>query len=143
LSLHDILTCVGFSESTFWRVLKLCCETGNIISPTCSLRGRSHVLHCDNVLYLTRFICHHPGWFLDELLELLDTNCFISVHCTTIHCELERIGVSLIFNISILAAPLANGHHLSISTAFPFPSANTVALRDFSSFKGLFEEPLE
>ncbi|KAG2028702.1 hypothetical protein BDR03DRAFT_882873, partial [Suillus americanus] len=61
LSLHNILTCVGFSESTFWRVPKLCRETGNIVSPTCSLRGRPHVLHCDVVLYLTCFICHHPG----------------------------------------------------------------------------------
>ncbi|KAG2030801.1 hypothetical protein BDR03DRAFT_936552 [Suillus americanus] len=101
LSLHDILTCVGFLESTFWRVLKLCRETGNIISPTCSLCGRPRVLHCDNVLYLTHFICHHPGWFLDELLKLLNTNHFISVHYTTIHCKLECIGISLIFNITV------------------------------------------
>ncbi|KAG2069982.1 hypothetical protein BDR04DRAFT_1128646 [Suillus decipiens] len=95
LSLYDILTCVRFLESTFWHVLKLWCETGDIVSPTCSLHGRPRILHCDDVLYLIRLIHHHPGWFLDELLELLNTNCFISVHYTTIHCELECIGVSL------------------------------------------------
>ncbi|KAG1854896.1 hypothetical protein F4604DRAFT_1883303 [Suillus subluteus] len=95
LSLHNILTCVGFSESTFWHVLKLWHETGNIISPTCSLCGRPRILHCDNVLYLICLFCHHPGWFLDELLKLLDTNRFISVHYTTIHRELEHIGISL------------------------------------------------
>ncbi|KAG1852245.1 hypothetical protein DFJ58DRAFT_634287, partial [Suillus subalutaceus] len=94
LSLHDILTCVGFSESTFWRVLKLWRETGDVVSPTCSLRGRPRILHCNDVLYLIRLIRHRPGWFLDELLELLDTNRFISVHYTTIHRELEHIGVS-------------------------------------------------
>jgi hypothetical protein len=35
-----------------------------------------------------------PDWFLDELLELLNTNRFISVHYTTIHRELERAGMS-------------------------------------------------
>ncbi|KAG1725774.1 hypothetical protein EDD22DRAFT_789656 [Suillus occidentalis] len=95
LSLHNILTCVGFSESTFWRVVKLWRETGDVVSSTCSLRGRPRVLHCDDVLYLIRLIRHRPGWFLDELLELLDTNRFISVHYTTIHRELERIGISL------------------------------------------------
>ncbi|KAG1873040.1 hypothetical protein DFJ58DRAFT_760864 [Suillus subalutaceus] len=42
LSLQDILACVGqlgFSESTFWRVLKLWRKTGNVVSPTCSLLG--------------------------------------------------------------------------------------------------------
>jgi len=36
-----------------------------------------------------------PDWFLDKLLNLLDTNRFISVHYTTIHRELERAGISL------------------------------------------------
>ncbi|KAG1850860.1 hypothetical protein DFJ58DRAFT_656570, partial [Suillus subalutaceus] len=44
LSLHNILTCVGFSESTFWCVHKLWWETGDIVSPTYSLHGCPHVL---------------------------------------------------------------------------------------------------
>ncbi|KAG2752541.1 hypothetical protein P692DRAFT_20846674 [Suillus brevipes Sb2] len=84
LSLQDILACVGFSESTFWHILKLWRETGNVVSPMCSLHGRPRVLHCDDVLYLICLIRHHPGWFLDELLGLLDSNHF-----------LECVGVSL------------------------------------------------
>ena len=37
----------------------------------------------------------HPEWFLDELLDLLDSNRFISVHYTTIHRELEHAGISV------------------------------------------------
>jgi hypothetical protein len=44
---------------------------------------------------MTALINHRPDWFLDELLGLLDTNRFISVHFTTIYRELERSGVSL------------------------------------------------
>jgi hypothetical protein len=40
-------------------------------------------------------VCQHPDWFLDELLDLLDTNRFIAVHYTTIHWELEQAGISL------------------------------------------------
>ncbi|KAJ8581059.1 hypothetical protein M405DRAFT_752371, partial [Rhizopogon salebrosus TDB-379] len=32
LSLENILACVGFSESTFWRILKLWRDTGYVIS---------------------------------------------------------------------------------------------------------------
>jgi hypothetical protein len=37
---------------------------------------------------------HHPDWFLDELLHLLRTNRFISVHFTAIFRALERASVS-------------------------------------------------
>jgi len=47
------------------------------------------------VSYLIRLIHHRPEWFLDELLRLLDTNRFVSVHYATIHRKLERVGVSL------------------------------------------------
>jgi hypothetical protein len=46
------------------------------------------------VEYLLRLIQQNPDFFLDELLYLLKTNHFISVHYTTIHQELERAGVS-------------------------------------------------
>ncbi|KAJ7347866.1 hypothetical protein DFH08DRAFT_699149, partial [Mycena albidolilacea] len=44
--------------------------------------------------YLLCLICHHLDYFLDELLELLKHNHFISVHYTTIHRELEHVGMS-------------------------------------------------
>jgi hypothetical protein len=44
---------------------------------------------------MVALINHRPDWFLDELLGLLGMNRFISVHFTTIYCELERSGVSL------------------------------------------------
>ncbi|KAG2360598.1 hypothetical protein BDR07DRAFT_138444 [Suillus spraguei] len=31
LALEDILACVGFSESSFWRTLKLWHETGDVV----------------------------------------------------------------------------------------------------------------
>ncbi|KAG1884554.1 hypothetical protein F4604DRAFT_1878638 [Suillus subluteus] len=95
LALEDILACTGFSESTFWRILKLWRETGDVVRHTFGIRGRPRTLHCDDVLYLVHLVQHRPEWFLDELLRLLDTNRFISVHYTTIHRELTRVGISL------------------------------------------------
>ncbi|KAJ8583397.1 hypothetical protein M405DRAFT_748674, partial [Rhizopogon salebrosus TDB-379] len=80
LSLENILACVGFSESMFWRILKLWRETGDVVSISNRIRGRPRILQCDDVLYLIHLVRHRPEWFLDELLVLLDTNHFISVH---------------------------------------------------------------
>ncbi|KAJ7038481.1 hypothetical protein C8F04DRAFT_951191, partial [Mycena alexandri] len=52
------------------------------------------LLHHDDVDYLLCLVHHQPDYFLDELLDLLQHNRFISVHYTTIHRELERAGVS-------------------------------------------------
>src|SRR6267154_3939242 len=95
LSLENILACVGFSESTFWRILKVWRETGDVVSISNRIRGRPRIVQCDDVLFLVRLVRHRPEWFLDELLVLLDTNRFVSVHYATIHRELERVGVSL------------------------------------------------
>lgn len=94
LSLEDILACVGFSRSTFFRICKLWCTTGDVIRPRSCNRGRPRLLHFDDLQYLLRLIQHRPDWFLDEFLSLLKTNRFISVHYTTIHRELERLGMS-------------------------------------------------
>jgi len=94
LSKETIIDCVGFSESTFWRILKLWRETGDVVTPLCATRGRPRLLHYDDVDYLVRLIEHRPAWFLDELAELLDSNRFISVHYVTVHRTLERAGVS-------------------------------------------------
>lgn len=95
LSLPDILASVGFSESTFFRVLRLWRETGDVISHRHGNKaGRCRLLHFDDIQYLLRLVNHRPDWFLDELLNLLERNRFVSVHYTTIHRELERVGMS-------------------------------------------------
>ncbi|KAJ7304767.1 hypothetical protein DFH08DRAFT_918686 [Mycena albidolilacea] len=81
LSLQQILACVGFSESTFYRVLRLWRTTGDVIRPR-KRPGRHRILHHDDLQYLLR------------LVHLEKHNRFISVHFTTIHRELERAGMS-------------------------------------------------
>ena len=94
LELNDILDCCGFSERTWYRILKLWRETGDVIKPSHSLRGRLRLLDCDDIDYLLHLINQNPDYFLDELLHLLKTNQFISVNYLTIHHELKRAGVS-------------------------------------------------
>jgi transposase len=85
LPLSDILACVGFSERTFYRVLKLWRETGNIVSHQHgNCMGRPCLLHYDDIQYLLRLVQHQPDWFLNEFLKLLKHNCFVSVHYMTI-----------------------------------------------------------
>ncbi|KAJ3502659.1 hypothetical protein NLJ89_g8785 [Agrocybe chaxingu] len=94
LALEDILDCVGFSQWTFWRTLKRYRETGTVVPQPSHLRGRPRKLHFSDVSYLFSLLHHRPDWFLDEFLDLLESNRFISVHYTTIYRELKRMGVS-------------------------------------------------
>jgi transposase len=94
LDLDDILDCCGFSCSTWFRILKLWNTTGDVISYNKSLPGRLRLLDYNDVQYLTELINQNPDYFLDELLHLLQTNRFISVHYPTIHKQLSRAGVS-------------------------------------------------
>ena len=94
LSLEDILQCVGFSERTFYRILALWCETGDVVKPTKTRLGRPRSLDYNNLQYLLILVQDNPDYFLDELLDLLKKNRFISIHYTTIHRELKRAGVS-------------------------------------------------
>jgi len=95
LPLPDILACVGFSESTFYHILQLWRETGDIVSHRQGNKaGCPCLLHFDDVQYLLCLVWHQPDWFLDELLNLLKQNHFVSVHYTTIHPELECTGMS-------------------------------------------------
>ena len=48
----------------------------------------------EDITYLLDLIHDNPDYFLDELLHLLETNCFISVHYTTIFRELKHLNVS-------------------------------------------------
>jgi transposase len=95
LPLSDILACVGFSECTFYRVLKLWRETSDIVSHQHgNLMGWPHLLHYDDIQYLLHLVQHRPDWFLDEFLKLLKHNRFVSVHYTTLFRELECGGMS-------------------------------------------------
>jgi len=73
LSLDDILDSCGFSERTWYRVLKLWRHTGDVVPPNSSLRGRLCLIDHDDVHYLICLICQNPEYFLDELLYLLRT----------------------------------------------------------------------
>ncbi|KAF8799510.1 hypothetical protein BYT27DRAFT_7050612, partial [Phlegmacium glaucopus] len=95
ISLDDILDCVGFSERTFYRVLSLWRETGNVVKHTYGLHSRPRFLVSDDLQYLLRLVRHRPDWFLDELADLLRENRFISVHFSTILRELSRVGYSV------------------------------------------------
>lgn len=90
-----ILDVVGFSHATFFRVLRLWRETGDVVTDIQRPAGRARILHSDDIDYLIHLIRRRPDWFLDELLDLLSTNRFISVHYATIHRELVRDGMSL------------------------------------------------
>ncbi|KAF8813465.1 hypothetical protein BYT27DRAFT_7084722 [Phlegmacium glaucopus] len=94
LPLPAILDYLNFSRRTFYCVLDLWHTTGDVVQHTNGVKGRCHILHYLDINYLRRLIRHRPNWFLNELLYLLETNRFISVHYTTIHWELVRAGLS-------------------------------------------------
>lgn len=94
LDLEDILDCCGFARRTWFRVLKLWRETGDVVPEAQTIRGRVRNLDHEDIAYLLELIRDNPDYFLDELLHLLETNRFISVHYTTIFRELERLNVS-------------------------------------------------
>ena len=94
LPLENILLAVGFSESTFYQILALWNETGDVAKPQKTRLGCPRSLNYDDIKYLLILVHDHPDYFLDEFLGLLQTNRFISVHYTTIHWELERAGMS-------------------------------------------------
>ncbi|KAF8159926.1 hypothetical protein B0H34DRAFT_782497 [Crassisporium funariophilum] len=79
---EDIWDCCGFARRTWHWVLKLWRETGDVVPHRNGKHGWPRILD------------HNPDYFLDELLSLLKTNHFISVHYTTIYQELERLNVS-------------------------------------------------
>jgi transposase len=57
LTVPDILASVGFSESTFYRVLRLWRETGNVVSYRHGNKaGHPHLLHFDDVQYLLHLV---------------------------------------------------------------------------------------
>ncbi|KAG2071438.1 hypothetical protein BDR04DRAFT_1135016 [Suillus decipiens] len=94
LSLQDILDCCGFSERTWYRIMKLWRDTGDVINQSRTARGRVRHLDREDIDYLLQLVRDNPDYFLDELVDLTQTNRFISVHFTTIFNELDRAGMS-------------------------------------------------
>ena len=94
LSLEQILDCVGFSERTFWQILKLWKESGDVVQHTYGIRGHPRIFHFEDLHYLLHLVHHQPDWFLDEMLDLLNDNRLVAVHFSTIHHELARAGIS-------------------------------------------------
>jgi transposase len=62
MDLDDILDCVGFKESTFYRVLKLYRDTGEVVQPRSNLQGRPRKLVFDNSTYLVTLVNHRLDW---------------------------------------------------------------------------------
>ncbi|KAF9059463.1 hypothetical protein BDP27DRAFT_1204815, partial [Rhodocollybia butyracea] len=95
LDLEDILDCVGFSERTFYRILALYRETGDVIRHHFGPIGHPHLLLYDDIDYLLCLVRHRPDYFLDELANLLEDNHFISIHFCTAMRQLQNCGISL------------------------------------------------
>ncbi|KAJ7474597.1 hypothetical protein B0H11DRAFT_2158665 [Mycena galericulata] len=84
LPFKEILACVGFSLLHLWRTI------GDVVSNKKNL-GCPRLLHTDDVDYLLWLVQHNPDWYLDELLRLLETNRFISVHYVSQY-QPEQLG---------------------------------------------------
>ena len=93
LDVDDILDCCNFSRRTWFQILKLWHKTGDIVSETQSLSGRLRTLEYGDICYLQFLIDDNPD-YLDELLHLLKTNQFISLHFTTVFRKLQRARVN-------------------------------------------------
>ncbi|OJA21468.1 hypothetical protein AZE42_13558 [Rhizopogon vesiculosus] len=89
-----ILSCCGFSESTWYQVLKLWRETGDVVNYPTSVRGRARHLDSENLEYVLQLVRDNLNYFLDELSNLARTNRFISIHFTTVFNELQQAGMS-------------------------------------------------
>ncbi|KDR68889.1 hypothetical protein GALMADRAFT_45053, partial [Galerina marginata CBS 339.88] len=62
LDLEDILNCCGFARRTWYRVLKLWRETGDVIPEAQSPRGRVRTLHREDLDYLQNIMSNGASW---------------------------------------------------------------------------------
>jgi len=95
LPLRQILECVGFSRHTFFWILNLFNEIGEVVKPCSLALSHPRVFNHEDLNYLLQLVYHRPNWFLNELQELVESNRFISVHFSTIHRKLQHAGISL------------------------------------------------
>ncbi|KAG2064852.1 hypothetical protein BDR04DRAFT_1109504 [Suillus decipiens] len=73
--------------------MKLWRDTGDVINQPRTACGCVHHLDHEDIDYLLQLVCDNPDYFLDELIDLTQTNHFISVHFTTIFNELDHAGM--------------------------------------------------
>ncbi len=94
LNQEDILDICGFSRHTWFRILKIWNQTGDVVHKPTQRTVQACHLDKEDLDYLLELIHVNPDYFLDKLLTLLQTNQFISIHHTTIHHELACLRVS-------------------------------------------------
>jgi hypothetical protein len=78
----------------WYYVLRLWRDTGNVANHPRGIRGCMCCLECEDIEYLLELVHDNPDYFLDELISLAKTNCFISIHFTTVFNELKCAGMS-------------------------------------------------
>ena len=71
LDLENILDICGFSQHTWFRILKLWNETGDVVRKPTQHAGQARHLNKKDLDYLLELIHVNPGYFLDEFLSLL------------------------------------------------------------------------
>ncbi|KAG2100512.1 hypothetical protein BD769DRAFT_1367983, partial [Suillus cothurnatus] len=94
LNLQDILNCCGFSQWTWYHVLRMWRDTGDVANHLRGVCGHMHHLEREDIEYLLELVHDNTNYFLDELVSLTRTNCFISIHFTTVFNELKCAGMS-------------------------------------------------
>ena len=85
LNQEDILDICGFSRHTWFWILKIWNQTGDIGRKPTQRTVQACHLDKEDLDYLLELIHVNPDYFLNKLLTLLQTNRFISIHHTTIH----------------------------------------------------------
>lgn len=74
LRLQEILDCCSISKRTWFHILKLWRETGDVVNHPTGIHARARQLDCEDLDYLLQLIRSNPDYFLDELVTLLHTN---------------------------------------------------------------------
>jgi transposase len=73
LDLEDILDICGFSRSTWFRILKLWNQTGDVVRKPTQRTGQARHLDKEDLDYLLELIHVNPDYFLDEFLSLFSS----------------------------------------------------------------------
>ena len=64
LDLPDILSCCNFSQATFYHILKLWKESGDVVSHINTQDSHPRVLNATDVQYLNQLVKENSNYFL-------------------------------------------------------------------------------